>query len=223
MGEGPVRSVVVVEDRASFGPSLVRELTRRNVACQWVTHGDALARRPAAWTGVDLVLLDAFDLGAQQSDRTRSRLASLDVLAGLPVEPTVVVYSTAMRRPEANIPLRGPGRAAAFYEVFDLPDQLDGILLGQYGGQVPSPTASDFVALDPRLPPGADVAAAHQQIQRHPRSWRQIWDDRAPFDKAAQVWINRNILPVLGSPPGGGYAMAVNVIRRVAGLPFRLA
>lgn len=217
------RQVVVVEDRASFGPSMVREVSRRGLTCQWITHDQALGAGPDRWTDVDLILLDAFDIGAQQSDPTRSRLASLDVMVDLPPGPLVVVYSTAMQRPEVNIPLRGPGRAVAFYEVFNLPDQLDGIVAGVFEGQVPPPTAADFKELDPRLPYGADVAGAHRRMQTHPRSWRQIWDEHAPFDKAAQVWISRNILPLLGSPDGGGYGMAVNVVRRVAGLPFRLA
>ena len=217
------KHVVVIEDRASFGPSMVREVSRRGLPCQWITHDQALSAGPDRWAEVALVLLDAFDIGAQQSDPTRSRLASLDVMVELPPGPPVVVYSTAMSRPEVNIPLRGPGRAAGFYDVFSLTDQLDSIIAGELHGQVPPPADGDYKELDPRLPVGADGAGAHRRMQTHPRSWRQIWDEHAPFDKAAQVWISRNVLPLLGSPDGGGYGMAVNVVRRVAGLPFRLA
>lgn len=66
------------------------------------------------------------------------------------------------------------------------------------------------------------MAAAHQRIQEHDRAWRQIWDADAPFDKAAQVWITRNVLPLLGVSSSGGYRVAIEVIRRVAGLPYQL-
>jgi hypothetical protein len=219
------KRVMVIEDRSSFGPALIAQLRRMDVDAKWLTHSEALHLESLAWRRVDLVLLDAFDIDMQQTDRTRSRLASLDLLdrslqAACPSD--VVVYSTAMRRPEVNIPLRDIGGAAAFFDVNGLAENLATIVDGRYEGQVSPPTPEDWRLLDRRLTPAADVAGAHQKMRTHDRAWRQVWDQYAPFDKAAQVWINRNVLPLLGSPEGGGYAMAVNVVRRISGLPFTL-
>jgi hypothetical protein len=219
------RRVMVIEDRSSFGPALIAQLRSMDVEAKWVTHSEALQLEAPAWRYLDLILLDAFDIDVQQSDRTRSRLASLDLLGHLAVvacPADVVVYSTAMRRPEVNIPLRGVGGAAAFFDLAGLTEHLATIVDGRYVGEVLPPTPEDWRCLDRRLTPAADVSGAHQKMRTHDRAWRQVWDQYAPFDKAAQVWINRNVLPLLGAPDGGGYAMAVNVVRRIAGLPFNL-
>jgi hypothetical protein len=219
----PMRRVAVIDDRSSFGLALQRRLDELGLASIDMPHGQALSLKLSTWANVDLVLLDALDIGLQQSDPTRSRLVSLDLLHHIPSNgPAIVVYSTAMARPEINIPVRGPGRAQAFYDAFSLYDHLPTIATGKYPGQVQAPTKGDWSALDPRLPVGADVAGAHQLMRTHARSWEQIWREGAPFDKAAQVWISRNVLPLLGNPAGGGYALAVNVVRRISGLPFNL-
>jgi hypothetical protein len=218
-----MRRVAIIEDRSSFGLALRRRLDDLGMASISMPHGESLDLDPQIWSGVDLVLLDALDIGIQQSDPSQSRLISLDLLDRIPVGgPEVVVYSTAMSRPEVNIPLRGQHRASAFYDAFALYDHLEAISRGELSGQVELPSAADWAALDPRLPEGVDVAGAHQRIRTHERSWEQIWKVAAPFDKAAQVWISRNVLPLLGSPPGGGYALAVNVVRRISGLPYSL-
>jgi hypothetical protein len=136
--------------------------------------------------------------------------------------PRIVCYSTAMARPEVNIPLRGAGVGDGFYDVAGVVDQLDAIAVGEMPNQVPLPGPDDWAALDPGLPVGADVAAAHQRMQDHERAWRQIWDAEAPFDRTAQMWISRNILPLLGLSSTDGYRIARTVVRKVAGLPFRL-
>jgi hypothetical protein len=218
-----MKRVAVIEDRSSFGLALRRRLDDLGLASIGMPHGQALGLKLSTWANVDLVLLDALDIGLQQSDPTQSRLVSLDLLHHIPSGgPAIVVYSTAMARPEVNIPVRGPGRAQAFYDAFSLYDRLPSICAGKFPDEVPPPTKTDWSALDPRLPVGADVAGAHQLIRTHGRSWEQIWREGAPFDKAAQVWISRNVLPLLGSPAGGGYALAVNVVRRISGLPFTL-
>jgi hypothetical protein len=213
----------IIEDRSSFGLALRRRLDGLGLASISMPHQESLDLDQEVWSGVDLVLLDALDIGIQQSDPSKSRLVSLDLLDRIPISgPQVVVYSTAMAQPEVNIPLRGHGRAAAFYNAFALYDNLKNIQSGEFTGQVDEPSTSDWAQLDPRLPPGANVVGAHQRIRTHERSWEQIWKVEAPFDKAAQVWISRNILPLLGNPDGGGYALAVNVVRRISGLPFTL-
>ena len=58
-------------------------------------------------------------------------------------------------------------------------------------------------------------------MRSRPDTWRLIYDDRAPFSKAAQMWITRRVLPVLGVDPGVGYRVAVDVVRQVAQLPAR--
>jgi hypothetical protein len=212
----------VIDDRSSFGLTLRRRLTELEISSVGMAHADALKLETSTWSGIDVVLLDALDIGIQQTDPTQSRLVCLDLLGAIPMsESPVVVYSTAMARPEVNIPVRQVGRANAFYDAFTVYDQLASIVRGRFDAQVPPPTDSDWLALDPRLPVGADIAGAHQLMRTHARSWEQIWRADAPFDKAAQVWISRNVLPLLGSPKGG-YALAVNVVRRIAGLPFSL-
>src|SRR5262245_44057868 len=113
---------IVIEDRGTFGPALVRQLEPMGVQARWLPHPVAAEMGPATWASVPLVLLDALDLSSQQDDRTRSRLTSLDVLASVArvppgEEPRVVVYSTHMAKPEVNIPLRGTGVAHGFYDV----------------------------------------------------------------------------------------------------------
>ncbi len=218
---------IILEDRATFGPPLVRRLQQLGVDARWMPPAAFLEAPGPIVNGVDLLLVDAFDLASQQDDHTRSRLASLDVLDAVRGTrtgggPTVVVYSTAMARPEVNVPLRDEELVTAWYDVASLADHLDGIVRGAFDGQVPPPTADDYAALHPNLPVTARVAEAHQRIRGHPRAWRQIWDDDAPFDKAAQVWISRNVLPLLDVTTGNGYGIAKQVIRRVAGLPYRI-
>ncbi len=219
------RRVIVVEDRSSFGPALVTRLRELGLECRWVTPERSKELAQSVWKAADLVLLDALDIGLQQSDGSRSRLESLDLLEqldGIDGCADVVVYSTAMQRPEVNIPVRGLGSASAFYDVSRLTAHLREIVAGNYRDQVAAPSLEDWQALDRRLTPMADVAGAHQAMRRHDRSWRQVWDDHARFDKAAQVWISRNVLPLLGNPERGGYSLAVDVVRKVSGLPFRL-
>jgi hypothetical protein len=219
-----MKRVAIIEDRSSFGLALRRRLDDLGMASISIPHSESLDLRKAVWSEIDFVLLDALDIGIQQSDPSLSRLVSLDVLDRIPTGgPEVVVYSTAMAQPEVNIPLRGQRRASAFYDAFALFDHLEAISRREFSGQVDEPTINDWARLDPRLPVGVDVASAHQRIRTHERSWEQVWRERAPFDKAAQMWISRNVLPILGNPEGGGYAMAVSVVRRIAGLPFTLA
>jgi hypothetical protein len=224
---------IVIEDRGTFGPALVRQLEPLGVQARWIPHPVAAELAPATWASVPLVLLDALDLSSQQDDHTRSRLTSLDVLASVarvspPDTPRVVVYSTHMAKAEVNIPLRGANVAEGFYEVNGLLEHLPEIVLAvQRGadlsrvpGQVRRPQPADWAALHPDLPACADVVVAHQLMRTHARTWRQVWDPDATFDKAAQVWVRRNVLGVLGAE-SAGYNMAVEVVRKVAGLPYQ--
>lgn len=225
--EAMAGKAVIFEDRGSFGPALAGQLERLGVAARWYPHSMAAQTRVDALGAAEVVFLDALDLDRQQTDPTRSRLASLDLLfrladAGYTSEPHVVVYSTAMNRPEINIPLRQTPVQCSFFSVDHLTDRLERIVGGDRTGGVAEPTAADWHALHPDLPVGADVARAHQRIQDHERAWQQIWDSDAGFDKAAQVWITRNVLPLLGMESSGGYRVAIDVIRRVSGLPYRL-
>jgi hypothetical protein len=225
---------IVIEDRGTFGPALVRQLEPLGVQARWVPHPVAADLGPATWASVPLVLLDALDLSSQQDDHTRSRLTSLDVLESVarvprPALPYVVVYSTHMAKPEVNIPLRGAGVARAFYEVGALLEHLPDIVAdqaaggaagGRLDGQVAPPGPADWAALHPELPACADVVLAHQLMRTHERTWRQVWDPDAAFDKAAQVWVRRNVLASLGAE-SAGYNMAVEVVRKLAGLPYQ--
>lgn len=218
---------VIIEDRGSFGPALARQLERLGVAARWVPHSMAAQTPIDALAASDLVFLDALDLARQQADPTQSRLASLDLLfrlaeAGHTAAPVVVVYSTAMDRPAINIPLRQTPVSCSYFTVDQLTERLGAIVTGDRSAGTPAPTPADWRALHPDLPVGADVASAHQRIQDHARAWRQIWDADAGFDKAAQVWITRNVLPLLGVAPSGGYRVAIEVIRKVSGLPYQL-
>src|SRR3954470_3678012 len=78
-GAGPMKAIVI-EDRGTFGPALVRQLEPLGVQARWIPHPVAADLAPATWASVPLVLLDALDLSSQQDDRSRSRLTSLDVL-----------------------------------------------------------------------------------------------------------------------------------------------
>jgi hypothetical protein len=216
---------IVIEDRGTFGPALVRQLEPMGVQARWVPHPTAVALDPSTWAAVPLVLLDALDLSSQQDDRTRTRLTSLDVLeslARLPRSgmPRVIVYSTHMAKPEINIPLRRAGVASAFYEVGTLLEHLPDVVTGSCPDQVPAPGPDDWAQLHPDLSPRADVAAAHQLMRTHDRTWRQVWDGDAAFDKAAQVWVRRNVLAPLGAE-ASGYSLAIEVVRKLAGLPYR--
>jgi hypothetical protein len=225
---------IVIEDRGTFGPALVRQLEPLGVQARWIPHPVAADLAPATWASVPLVLLDALDLSSQQDDRTRSRLTSLDVIESVarvppPATPRVIVYSTHMGKPEVNIPLRGSGVAQGFYEVGTLLERLRGVVdaaqqapgtPARLEGQVPRPEPADWLALHPELPPCADVVRAHQLMRTHERTWRQVWDAEAVFDKAAQVWVRRNVLGILGAP-SAGYNMAIEVVRKVAGLPYQ--
>jgi len=220
---------VIVEDRGSFGPALARSLEQHGVAARWIPHTVALEQEAETLAAADLLFVDALDLDRQQSDATQSRLASLDLLMRLgatpePRRPRVTVYSTVMERPELNIPLRQAGVAARYFTVEALTANVAEIALGATlaDKQVRAPTAVDWHTLHPDLPVGADVAAAHQRIRDHDRAWQQIWDPAAPFDKAAQVWVSRNVLPLLQLPSTSGYRVAIEVIRKVAGLPYAL-
>jgi hypothetical protein len=231
---------IVIEDRGTFGPALVRQLEPLGVQARWIPHPVAADLAPATWASVPLVLLDALDLSSQQDDRSRSRLTSLDVLASVarvppPDTPLVVVYSTHMAKPEVNIPLRGARVAEGYYEVGSLIEHLPAIVTAaqrtiagapaappgpRLPGQVPAPAPADWTALHPDLPPCADVVVAHQLMRTHPRTWRQVWDPTAAFDKAAQVWVRRNVLGALGAE-SASYNMAIEVVRKVAGLPYQ--
>jgi hypothetical protein len=214
---------LVVEDRAGFGSSLRGQLIGLGIGADWLTHPAALAREPGEWATRSLVLLDALDLSSQQDDPSCSRLASLDVLEQvrrLPParRPVVVVYSTDMARPEVSIALRSWGVASAFYELQVLVRELRAVVVGgARDHQVPAPTAEDWRALHPQLEVGADVAAIHQLMRSHERVWRQVWMSDAPFDRAAMMWIRRNVLRRVG--PGAGYRAAIDIARKVAGLP----
>ncbi len=108
------RRIVIVEDRVAYLRTIMHkapshDTTGTPVQLQTLDHQDAARRQPEAWVGIDLVLLDAYDLAAQQVDPSASRFAALaviDALETIPTPPRVVAYSTTMRRPEVNIPLR---------------------------------------------------------------------------------------------------------------------
>ena len=204
----------------------MRALQPLGVQPRWLPHLLAYGEPDTTWATPGLILLDACDLDAQQGDPTCSRLAALDIidlLSAVPPaqRPRVVCYSAGMEAPELNIPLRQNEIAEAFYEADRIIPNLGSIIHRTYDGQVRAPEATDFALLDPNLPAHADLAAAHQKIRQHERAWRVIWDDDMPFDKAAQVWITRNILPLLGLSSSDGYAVAKKVIRQMAGLPVR--
>jgi CheY-like chemotaxis protein len=222
----PVRALVI-DDRASFAPVVAKRLEGLGVRARWVTHGRALALDDAAWRGLDLIVLDALDLGSQQDDPTRSRLASLDILDRVadvrsPDRPEVLVYSTAMTQPEIRIPLATHRLDPPLFDVSTLVDQFNDIVAGETGARLDPPTRSDWTSLEPSLDVESRLADAHQHMRDHDRAWRQIWDADAPFDEAAQVWIARNILPMLGLDSSRGYGIACAVIRRMAGLPYRI-
>lgn len=219
---------LVVEDRVGFGTSLRARLAPLGVQADWVTHPDTANWGPDRWEARPLVLLDALDLSSQQDDRTRSRMASLDVLSTIRElpgsrRPTVLVYSTDMARPEVHLPLRAWGVVDGLFVLGSLVKGLPAIVRsGDRSGQVPPPTRQDWSRLHPKLAPGADVATIHQLMRRNERVWRQVWLADAPFDRAAMMWIRRNVLPLLG--PGTGYRVAIDVTRKIAGLPYgRLA
>jgi hypothetical protein len=216
---------VVVEDRGTFGPTLKGQLADRGVEVRWLPHPSAETVTAPQWANVDLVMLDAVDLSSQQDDARRSRLASLDILERITevpdaVRPRVVVYSTHMTAPEVNIPLRQVPGADAFYELGDLWNHLDEVLAGDHAHQAPPPTKGDWARLHAKLTPDVDVAAVHQLMRRNERAWEQVWQAKAPFDRAAQVWIQRNVVVRLG-PGVRSYRTAVDVTRKVAGLPRR--
>ena len=224
---------IVIEDRGTFGPALVRQLEPLGVQARWIPHPVAASLGPETWASAPLVLLDALDLSSQQDDPTRSRLTSLDILESVgrvpaPNTPRVIVYSTHMGKPEVNIPLRGARVAEAFYDVKDLLDHLPAVVLAaqdntsmaELPGQVPTPVPADWAALHPDLPACADVVAAHQLMRGHDRTWRQVWDADATFDKAVQVWVHRRVMTVMGAE-NFGYSMAIEVVRKIAGLPYQ--
>jgi hypothetical protein len=225
---------IVIEDRGTFGPALVRQLEPLGVQARWIPHPVAADLGPATWASVPLVLLDALDLSSQQDDHTRSRLTCLDVLESVsrvpaPGTPLVVVYSTHMAKAEVNIPLRGARVAAGYFDVGALIENLPAIVLAAQSpgtrparltGQVPEPAPADWAHLHPDLPVCADVVVAHQLMRTHARTWRQVWDPEAAFDKAAQVWVRRNVLAALGAE-SASYNMAVEVVRKLAGLPYQ--
>ena len=218
---------VVVDDRMSFAPMLGRRLERCGANVRCTSHAPLLRDPRPVLCGLgpdDVVLVDALDVGARQDDPRATRLGSLDVLELLAASadpgPRVVVYSTAMADPTVNIPLRSRvGRADAYYDVVALLDELSAVVGGSYPAQVAPPSAADFSALDPDLTPAADVGAAHQRMRVRDLIWEQVWNPAAPFDRAAQRWISRNVLPLLSLPTSAGYALAVDVVRRVSGLP----
>ena len=222
---------LIIDDRGSLGPSLARMLEQEGLGSIYMGHTEAtgIAIDSRRIRPFDLVFLDAIDLDRQQGDRTQSRLASLDILEGLGLipndaRPRIVVYSTIMARPEVNIPLRQAGSFATFVTLDSLMANLDRIVRNSLGStwQVKLPTVDDWANLHPALPRGARVADAHQRMREHARSWNQIWMPRAPFDKGAQMWTSRNVLPLLGLGSADGYRVAIEVIRKVAGLPYRL-
>jgi CheY-like chemotaxis protein len=213
---------LVVEDRPSFAPNLRKALEACGVRSAWLTHARAANEPASSYAKLDVVFLDAYDTDGQQADRTRSRLASLDVLQvirSLPPDqrPTVVAYSTHMNRPEVNIPLREWGLVAACFEPGDLITRTCKIIAGDYEGSVPEPRTGDWARIHPRLPDGALVADAHQKARQHPRTWELIWNPDAGFDRAAQRWVTRRLLPLLRLERG--YLVAVQTVQKVACLP----
>lgn len=213
---------LVVEDRANFAPNLRKALEGCGVTSAWLPHARAELEAPETLAALDLILLDAYDIDSQQADLTRSRLGALtilDRLRTLPEEerPPVIVYSTHMRRPEINIPVREWGLVAGCFEAIDLVARIDRVVVGDLTGQVDAPTPDDWAELHPRLPVGALVAEAHQLAQTHPPTWEAIWNPDAPFGRAANRWITRNLLPLLSIDKG--YMVAVHVIRKIACLP----
>lgn len=218
---------LIVEDRASFAPLVCRSLRDLGIDCRSISHPRAVSILGDTWEQLDLVLLDALDLSSQQDDPRASRLTSLDVLDRLANSggdrPVVVSYSTSMDRPEIHLPMWTHAAVDACFDAVSLLDHLGSIVEGRLDrGAQPAPTPATWHALEPDLPTCAQLAPAHQLIRRHERAWRQIWDSQAPFDKAAQVWITRNVLPLLGLSSSHGYGVARSTIRRIAGLPYRL-
>lgn len=217
-----VLSALIVEDRAGFAPQLRRVLVGGGVQSQWLAHRDAVDLEPGRFAEFDVILLDALDLDSQQDDTQCSRLKSLDVMeqiARLPESdrPEVIVYSTAMNRPEVNIPVRQARVATAFYPSITMLERAVEIVAGERDGQTDEPVAADWQEIDPRLTPESDLFLAHQLMRTHGPSWRQVWDADAPFDRAAQRWITRNVLGVLALD--SGYMVAINAIRKISGLP----
>lgn len=218
---------LVIEDRASFAPAVTKRLEAQGVPSRWLPHGRALALDGPTWASVELVLVDALDLGGQQDDPTRSRLASLDLLdvaSDLPPadRPLLVVYSTAMHRSEIRLPLASHPLRPPLYDVTGLLESIPELVAGDTSRALSRPTDEDWSDLDPSLDHRTRLAEAHQRMRSHERAWRQVWDPDAPFDKAAQVWITRNVLPLLGLSSSRGYGIARSVMQRVAGLPYRL-
>ena len=176
----------------------------------------------ALLSGMDLLLVDAFDRDQTQDQPTRSALRCLDVLevvGDLPVEhrPVVVAYSTAMRSPALRATMHSTGVVAATYTPPDLLEHLAEVLAGRYPGAVDPPSLEDWRSVHPAVRPGADLARLHRCMEANERAWRIVVDPGAPFDQAAQKWITRHILPWLTDAEHPSYRVAVDITRKIAG------
>lgn len=172
---------------------------------------------------VDLLLVDAWDVVRQQHDRSQSRLATsldaLELVRQMPPSqrPTVVGYSAMMDRAEVAVPILQAGADAVFV-LERLTWSMPQVLGGDFSGRREL-TAGDWDSLG--LTDRAEVVEAHQLCRRHPRSWEQIWDGEATFDRAAQMFMRRNLLPLLPTPSGEAatYRHVRRVLRTLSCLP----
>lgn len=219
---------MLIEDRLSYVKAVQTTLHRAQVSIgqgdltvQSHRHALAAPSTDAQFSSAELVMLDACDYDSQQEDPTASRFSALDLcerIAGLTDPPRVVVYSTSMSRPEVNIPVREYSFVRACLDHNELLSYLPQLVRGEsVVGRIPPPGASDYRDLG--VGPRAQVAAAYHLIRTRPDAWELVWRPtmtKAP--DATREWINDRIRPLLDiSTPN--YKPAIEVIKRVAGLP----
>lgn len=213
----------MVEDRTSTFLGMVKAVLRHGGHPEPVSHSD-LIEGGAEPAPEDLVLLDALDLGHRQVDPRATAIRSLlvlDRLGGRPPHerPTVVVYSTEMTDPTVAVPLAHSGIPAAYYGSASLVEHLGWVMRRSWEGSLPPPPASAVREVHAQLPEHADLARAHNLVHARPDAWAVLADERHPFDRNVQRWMQRNVLPILGLGTDVGYRVAVDSLRAVARLP----
>ena len=233
----PVPSVLVVEDRVSFGLALQKALVDNGVpraAINRVDHATCLRMMAQERSPTELLLLDAYDLDGQQEDPTRSRLAAADVLLRLQDAvqvrsvPRVIVYSLHLDEPRVNVPLREfSGLVDGYFPAADLADVVGDIIRGgRLTGQAPAPNAADYELLG--VTPDARICELLQWMQTIDRydNHQEVWLDlvcgqsvRNPT-RGVRARIGRAADRFLGWSSGTDYRDVIDLAREVACVPF---
>lgn len=233
----PTPSILVVEDRVSFGLALQKALVDNGVprpSINRVDHVSCLRMMELQRSPSELLLLDAYDLDGQQEDPTRSRLAAADVLLRLqdaadvrPV-PRVIVYSLQIDEPRVSVPLREfSGLVDGYFAAEDLADAMGAIIQGgRLTGQAPAPTAADYELLG--VTPEARICELLRWMRTIDRydNRQEVWLDlvcaqsaRNP-SRAVRARIGRAAERLLGWPSGTDYRDVIELAREVACVPF---